>query len=107
MHASLHADSALACAVACRPAAPFAAGLLDLALWRQPQQSGAVLGVATLVFFVFEKLRYSALALVSQALLVAVLGSALWHAFAKFTNKVRDCLSRALCARQHAAPPHR
>ena len=61
--------------------------MLDLALWKEPQSSGAVLGGATLVYFVFEKLRYTALALVSQAMLVLVLGCAMWTAYCRFMNK--------------------
>ncbi len=82
-HALRRAD-ALAAGCWARPAC---AALLDLALWKEPQRSGAVLGGATLVFFVFEKLRYTTLALLSQALLVVLLGSFLWSAYCRFTNK--------------------
>ena len=61
--------------------------LLDLALWKAPQQSGAVLVAATGFYFVFEKLQYTLLALVAQALLVAVLGCAIWTTFCRFTNR--------------------
>ena len=79
--------------------------MLDLALWKEPQSSGAVLGGATLVYFVFEKLRYTALALVSQAMLVLVLGSAMWTAYCRFMNK---CAAQPPLAPRHSgthAPP--
>ena len=92
------------CADACAARAPGAA-LLDLALWKEPQSSGAVLGGATLVYFVFEKLRYTALALVSQAMLVLVLGCAMWTAYCRFMNKCAQPPLALRCWGTHALPP--
>jgi len=61
--------------------------LLDLALWKEPKKSGAVFGAATTLYVLFERLRYTALALVSQVLLALVVGSFLWSMFCKFSNR--------------------
>ena len=71
--------------------------MLDLALWKEPQSSGTVLGGATLVYFVFEKMQYTALALLSQVMLAVVLGSAMWTMYCSFMNK---------CAQPPVAPSH-
>ena len=63
------------------------AALTDLALWKSPQQSGAVLGGATAVFYVFKYLQYTVLALVAHLLLATVVGFFLWTSFCRFKNR--------------------
>lgn len=63
------------------------AALADLALWKKPQLSGAVLGAATVVFYVFKYLQYTVLSLVAHLLLVAVVGCFVWTSWCRFKNR--------------------
>ena len=60
---------------------------MDLALWKRPQQSGTVLGAATVVFYVFQYLRYTALSLLAHVLLAAVVGFFLWTSWCRFKSR--------------------
>lgn len=71
---------------------------MDLALWKRPQQSGTVLGAATVVFYVFQYLRYTALSLLAHVLLAAVLFFFLWTSWCRFKNR---------CAPPMASPQRR
>lgn len=70
--------------------------VLDLALWKKPQHSGAVLAAATVVYFLFEKLKYTVLSLVCTLLLVFVLGCFAYTKFCGLTSRratLRVCIS--------------
>ena len=69
---------------------------LDLALWKRPQQSGAVLGAATVTWYVFACMRYTVLSLVAQLLLLAVVGGYGWTSFCRIKNR---CALLGACAR--------
>ena len=77
-----YAESLLSDPVACPTAA-----LMDLALWKRPQASGSVLGAATVVFYVFQYLRYTALSLLAHILLAAVAGFFLWTSWCRFKSR--------------------
>jgi riboflavin kinase len=58
-----------------------------LLLWRDPKQSGAVFGTATLGYLILEWSNWSLLSLVAYVLLLAVAVTFLWNNLASFTNR--------------------
>ena len=57
-----------------------------LLLWRDPRKSGIIFGGITAVYILLEWTKYSLINLVSNFLLIAVIGAFLWNNVANFTN---------------------
>jgi len=52
--------------------------VIDLAMWKNPKKSGAVLGGATALYVLFELSTYTLIEMMSTAALVFILASSLW-----------------------------
>uniref|UniRef100_A0A061R311 Reticulon-like protein n=1 Tax=Tetraselmis sp. GSL018 TaxID=582737 RepID=A0A061R311_9CHLO len=52
--------------------------VIDLAMWKNPRKSGAVLGGATALYVLFELSTYTLIEMMSTAALVFILASSLW-----------------------------
>ena len=59
----------------------------DLVMWTDPKKTGAVFGGATLLYYFLEQSGYTAISLVSNVLLLAVIGSFLWGTASRFMGK--------------------
>jgi len=59
----------------------------DLVMWTDPKKTGAVFGGATLLYYFLEQSGYTAISLVSNVLLLAVIGSFLWSSASRFMGK--------------------
>lgn len=58
-----------------------------MVMWEDPKKSGAVFGGATMLYYFLERSGYTAISLVSNMLLLAVIGSFLWSSASRFMNK--------------------
>lgn len=58
-----------------------------LVMWQDPKKTGAMFGGSTLIYYFLEQSGYTAISLVSNLLLLAVIGSFLWSSASRFMNK--------------------